>query len=1219
MDLFENFDISQPVKAKTFKKDIDIALDNDPNVVNNEAQFPSITHSSPVKFNISSDTISSTLFGKQAADKTPAGLPNFLSEAVLRARRRLDGEGEPEPEPENGRILEDNLKQIDNLNEIQSQTSNEKVSQTQEIESTQVIKTSLQKLESQTQATDARQFGNKDETITQIVESTGISTRSDDLNNTYNESEKDLSAGNSKTRRTKIFESDEESDEESQRQVGPLTVDETQKYLREKSPSSFEELRASVNQYLNDDKPEKQLSAKDKIDEDFVKSQQKQRQLKKVEELAAKKRNERLLREQKERESKKDLSSKSGDDQDKIKENQEDYYTSNDEDDDYNNYVLGPVSRTIKKFDKNHLISLLNNNDGEDDLSSSPSEELSQGNKTVSPSTTPLKSTISVNLNLVTGKKNKPPVFRLKNQPVERPITIDLDDSESETDEISKTTVLDIKTKFSKKQHEVNKHKNHSKVKSKNQLFFELQKQSKEQLKKEQSELPDISKERELIEKETLDVEALLNKHIELNKKLKEKEELESTRKDEDYDDDYDYEKDYAESDSGVPDSEFDDDEDQDIENDNEDHEDDIVSSQKHQSEDENEDNLQKRRRRRNVVEDEDDKDDDDDSILNEKFTIESIETTQKLAEVESETDRAINLEKERSNMQIDIGSFGGNLSQTETTKKLGITMTQLFDQESPRKVSKTTDVGPHNVFSQIRKKANKIIGEESFNESNNSLENQSFDAYSFEANNPISKEESHIYDPATQLTDIGPPLFKMTQNSRLSQDSESTQLGFSLTQKDISTQKDPVAENHEKESTQNRKRKIIEDEDGESLNYGDSEEEEEETEQERTGRLRHAELMRLKRRQDELDQRRRKNEMKSRGLDKIMEAEAEESEDEWQGLGGMDGERSDVENSEDEKMYDDITKIKQNRSELAKRLAKESALADDAMVKRILQDLESGNLRRRGGGGGNAIDLDDEEEDEIIRKYRLYKQQRLREAMLEQEERMNLKKGSKAHAFLESMNEDSQLDSRDDIFGTHSDSDDDDNYNDEQRDPFMSSPKRSFKDPSSLKSKKKTLTEAYVQKTLSFLNDDDELTFETRSRDLFDDNEEHVDLHTLKQNSIIKMNNKTPQRKKSSQIIDLTSDDHNSTSPTALFKVPSIVSKSFQSSESFKSNQVIVSTTSKTTSSSRASIMSFGKKVEAKKSINEQKRVLKASKMKKVRENSKDRFGKRAVKNFFE
>ncbi|ODV75082.1 chromatin-modulating protein MRC1 CYBJADRAFT_114886, partial [Cyberlindnera jadinii NRRL Y-1542] len=126
-------------------------------------------------------------------------------------------------------------------------------------------------------------------------------------------------------------------------------------------------------------------------------------------------------------------------------------------------------------------------------------------------------------------------------------------------------------------------------------------------------------------------------------------------------------------------------------------------------------------------------------------------------------------------------------------------------------------------------------------------------------------------------------------------------------------------------------------------------------------------------------EEKRRKRNLKSKGLDQIMENEAEESEDEWQGVGGAEGERSDEEDSEDEKMFDDVTKIKQDRMELAKEIAAEDAQMDQKMLMKILKDLETGNWKRRGGDSADGFDFYDEE-DEVMRRYKMYQQSKLRE-----------------------------------------------------------------------------------------------------------------------------------------------------------------------------------------------------------------------------------------------
>jgi hypothetical protein len=199
------------------------------------------------------------------------------------------------------------------------------------------------------------------------------------------------------------------------------------------------------------------------------------------------------------------------------------------------------------------------------------------------------------------------------------------------------------------------------------------------------------------------------------------------------------------------------------------------------------------------------------------------------------------------------------------------------------------------------------------------------------------------------------------------------------------------------------------------------------------------------------------------------------------------------------------------------------------------------------------------------------------------------LAKDKKSKAFFDSITEES-FDSKKEIFGEEESESENESGDDN---PFEVKATK-FKDPSTIKKQKK-VTLAFVQKTLSFISNPDDDQLGSHRRDSFGDDDSFTeDLHTLKQNSIIKIAEKTPERRNKSTV-DLTVE--NEFSPTNLFKIPSLTSKkSFQNFEKENLNEVTVSTTAKTTSSSRASIMSFGKRTLNSK--NREQRVLKVRKI---------------------
>ena len=87
-------------------------------------------------------------------------------------------------------------------------------------------------------------------------------------------------------------------------------------------------------------------------------------------------------------------------------------------------------------------------------------------------------------------------------------------------------------------------------------------------------------------------------------------------------------------------------------------------------------------------------------------------------------------------------------------------------------------------------------------------------------------------------------------------------------------------------------------------------------------------------------------NRSKANGM---IDFEAEESDDEWFGVGGADGENSDGYDSELDRMIDDYSNTKSDPEFLRKKLMEEEKLHDKDMVDRILHDIENGGFRKRG------------------------------------------------------------------------------------------------------------------------------------------------------------------------------------------------------------------------------------------------------------------------------
>lgn len=231
--------------------------------------------------------------------------------------------------------------------------------------------------------------------------------------------------------------------------------------------------------------------------------------------------------------------------------------------------------------------------------------------------------------------------------------------------------------------------------------------------------------------------------------------------------------------------------------------------------------------------------------------------------------------------------------------------------------------------------------------------------------------------------------------------------------------------------------------------------------------------LAQEKQRAKDLRARQRQREMKRVGVNNILDQEAEESEDEWKGLGGVDGEVSDAANSEDEQMMDDKTRFDLDENALRELLAKDDHVKDEALVRRLLEDLKNGKLRRRRGFG---VDLDLSDDDEEISSFYRERLRRQRANLLNDSNLAKLAQNEKSKAFFESIAEKGS--------NFKLDEEEEEDKGEQESEP-----------------KKRKLTEEYVQKTLSYLYED-----EDDSRKQIESEQHGIDLDTLKRESSIKV-----------------------------------------------------------------------------------------------------------------
>lgn len=890
----------------------------------------------------------------------------------------------------------------------------------------------------------------------------------------------------------------------------------------------------------------------------------------KIKELAAKKRNERLMQEANEKQTK-DLEDELFNDlqKDQQKGRINDLADSEDEDDYDESKEIRHEVHKKKTFDKTVLLQLMKKNKGtaanpkQDAVTSDKNTEESKDDDDV---LTKYSQDKLEELKLKDESMQKE--YQQKQKPLPKSIINykqklqealseggskkiivldsdsdnDEDSSEDESFKVSKTTKLEVKSKFSKKQ--LQNKVSFKKLASTKQLLSNLSIKNRKQLKKQFGEK---DKEHDLkileLQRDQDQVENWLERELENNRKTKEKELRIQQLKEEGKYDSEDEVDEVEDSDEEVPESADEDvisEEEGEDENQSEDQDqgqDQIMDLPTQNTEDEEKIHIRKKNKKAAI---DDDDDDDDDSTKAASFN--------------------------NQNDEVDIGSFGGNFSQFQDSQ------TSIVMKESP-KLNISGDIFQHLRTKNQNQSPLQVDSQpDSTQLTNNDLE----DSFKFS----VSQNKPEFIDNFTQQSEVQPP----SQNFSTQRDSVGAY--SDATAEDIEDPEDDLP----KKPKQRRlfKKSVMLENVSEGSEGSDEEEETAEQLEERKKQLL---LLREKQKAKEKQLKRQKLEMKRKGVDKIFENEAEESEDEWQGIGGADGDLSDEENSEDEKMLDDLNKQKFNQAEINKLIMKEDLLNDERMVHKVLHDIHNGGFRKR--GARNELDLDiSDEEDDVIRQYNIIKNQRLREKLEQDEKLAKIAKNQKSKAFFQSIAEDSQNSSLDvfkvqeeGLLEEHTDEEENDEDNNEDDD----SADKSNEESNSFKKKRRyIMTETSVHSALSFLQEDTNTEYALKEANtrisMFqhgfnddDDDEGEDDLFALKQKSIINIVERTPERKKhKSATIDLTADD---TSPKFYRHSSSV--KSFQSlqNDSFKNNnEVTYSTAYKVASSSKASITYMGK-----------------------------------------
>ena len=145
------------------------------------------------------------------------------------------------------------------------------------------------------------------------------------------------------------------------------------------------------------------------------------------------------------------------------------------------------------------------------------------------------------------------------------------------------------------------------------------------------------------------------------------------------------------------------------------------------------------------------------------------------------------------------------------------------------------------------------------------------------------------------------------------------------------------------------------------------------------------------------------KKQSKAKGM---IEEQAEESEDEYAGLGGASDDDSQGEPDDDtRKLIDDANKERLNEREVAAFHANKERADDERLLERLYKDINNGGFRRKRGADVDLLDSDDEEE--AAARRRAVKQRdfaKMRKALLADEKIGKIAENPKRQAFLQAI-----------------------------------------------------------------------------------------------------------------------------------------------------------------------------------------------------------------------
>ncbi|KAI4853480.1 hypothetical protein E4T44_00816 [Aureobasidium sp. EXF-8845] len=172
-----------------------------------------------------------------------------------------------------------------------------------------------------------------------------------------------------------------------------------------------------------------------------------------------------------------------------------------------------------------------------------------------------------------------------------------------------------------------------------------------------------------------------------------------------------------------------------------------------------------------------------------------------------------------------------------------------------------------------------------------------------------------------------------------------------------------------------------------------------------------------------------------------MVDEQAEESEDEYHGLGGVSDDEDAGSGDEDDKQMIDETDVKVDERQLAAFYAEKSREDNEAQTSKLYKDLMSGNLRRK--RGNNAFELDSDEDDQVVerRRRRQREEARKRKLLLQDETLGKLGSNDKKEAFLRAIEDRDEADDIDFLDGLDVDDDAEMVDSQQQQQPSASQP----------------------------------------------------------------------------------------------------------------------------------------------------------------------------------